>query len=335
MCVLHDLLGDSVGYTSVFLVITLIVSFIKWYLGRNDDYWKKRGVPYVPRLNFFTMLYKFSTMNITDFFKDITNKGRVVGSFENTSPNVVVSDPDVLRDIYVKDFHIFPYRRIFETGDAITDKAVSILTGEDWKRVRTIITPAFTSRRMRQMGSIMNECSRSLIDVCERHYKEGKAVDFKSMFGTYTMDVIARSAFGTKINSHDDPDNEFVKKVREAFLNFSIGRMILALLIPPWILKWIPFNNPMRLDTDNFFRDVTMNVIKTRKETGQRYNDFLQLLMDAADETAQTENQKDVEDETDRFGSITNNGLTPSANYKKIVRRGTSRSVCHVLHGWT
>ncbi|GFS93168.1 hypothetical protein NPIL_261121, partial [Nephila pilipes] len=37
-----------------------------------------------------------------------------------------------------------------KTYDPIADAMVTMTTGEDWKRVRSIITPAFTSKRMRQ-----------------------------------------------------------------------------------------------------------------------------------------------------------------------------------------
>ncbi|GFW16484.1 cytochrome P450 3A7 [Trichonephila clavipes] len=76
------------------------------------------------------------------------------------------------------------------------------------------------------------------------------------------------------------------------------------------------FENPMKGDRDNFFRDVTRSVIKQRKKTGKRYNDFLQILMDCADESAQSVNQEAFEDETDRFGSISNSALLSTAKYK-------------------
>ncbi|GFR06746.1 cytochrome P450 3A5, partial [Trichonephila clavata] len=240
-------------------------------------------------------------------------------TFEFSTPTVTVADPDILRDIFVKDFHIFPFRRDLKTGDPLGDKSVASLSGEDWKRIRTIITPAFTSKRMRQMGSIINECSETVLEVCEKHCERDEPVDCKRVFGTFTMDVIASSAFGTKIDSHNDPDNEFVSRVRKAFLDVTFLKMMLALTIPWWVFKLLPFiENPMKMDRDDFFRNVTRSVIKQRKETGRRYNDFLQILMDCADENAQSLNQEAFEDETDRFGSITNSALSPTAKYKKL-----------------
>ncbi|GBM46371.1 Cytochrome P450 6B2 [Araneus ventricosus] len=89
--------------------------------------------------------------------------------------------------------------------------------------------------------------------------------------------------------------------------------------MPVWIWKCLPSGfHPLKFDRDDFFRDVTRNVIKKRKESGRRYNDFLQILMDAADETRHAEHLDLAEDETDRFGSIINDGLSPSLKYKKL-----------------
>ncbi|GFU32648.1 cytochrome P450 3A8, partial [Nephila pilipes] len=122
------------------------------YVSRNDDYWKKRGVPHNPRVSFYKMYKETTEKGLAEVIKNsLKPLGRkVIGSFEFSTPTVTVADPDILRDILVKDFHIFPYRRYFITGDPIGDKVVTNLTGEDWKRIRTIITPAFTSKRMRQ-----------------------------------------------------------------------------------------------------------------------------------------------------------------------------------------
>ncbi|CAL1277571.1 unnamed protein product [Larinioides sclopetarius] len=219
------------------------------------------------------------------------------------------------------------------------------------------------------MSSIMNECSQSVLEVCETQYHKGEPVDCKGLFATFTMDVIARSAFGTQIDSHNDPQNVFVRKVRESFETFTIPRIVFpnvgvspqqlhqghglaarhnaspqktvgsgllslqkvamlfilcssafSALLPLWMLKRLPVSlNPFRMDKDNFFKNVTMKVIQKRKETGRRYNDFLQLMMDAGEENTRGENVEVVEDETDRFGSITNNGLSTSVKYKSLT----------------
>ncbi|CAL1287238.1 unnamed protein product [Larinioides sclopetarius] len=122
------------------------------YVARNDDYWRKKGIPYRPRMSFLALQLMLKREGMVSFIKSFyeNNLGRAFGGFEGAEPIVVVTEPDLLRDILVKDFHIFPYRRVFETGDPVGDNGLTNLTGEQWKRIRTIITPAFTSKRMRQ-----------------------------------------------------------------------------------------------------------------------------------------------------------------------------------------
>ncbi|GFQ94491.1 cytochrome P450 3A18 [Trichonephila clavata] len=212
----------DIYYACAIVLIMVLLSIVKWYLARNDNYWTKKGIPYTPRQNFFVFLFKLYAQDMGKLIKNLTKEhGRVAGTFEGSSPSVMVAEPDLLRDILVKDFHIFPYRNPMKTGDDIADKMVSTVIGEDWKRIRTIITPAFTSKRMRQISSIMNDCSQTLIGVCEKYSNKKEPVDVKSMFGAFTMDVIASSAFGTKVDSHNDPQNEFVRRAREAFLKFT------------------------------------------------------------------------------------------------------------------
>ncbi|GFS86375.1 lithocholate 6-beta-hydroxylase [Nephila pilipes] len=103
----------DIYYACVIVLILFFLSFVRWYLARNDDYWIKRGIPSTPREGYITMIYKLSTSDMAEFIKNLTKKyGRVVGSFEGSSPSVTVAEPDLLRDILVKDFHIFPYRNV-------------------------------------------------------------------------------------------------------------------------------------------------------------------------------------------------------------------------------
>ncbi|GFU42615.1 hypothetical protein NPIL_257741 [Nephila pilipes] len=46
---------ETVTIAWIFTATAVVFSFIKWYLSRNDDYWKKRGVPHNPRASFYKM----------------------------------------------------------------------------------------------------------------------------------------------------------------------------------------------------------------------------------------------------------------------------------------
>ncbi|GFU65372.1 cytochrome P450 3A6 [Trichonephila clavipes] len=144
---------------------------------------------------------------------------------------------------------------------------VSTLRGEDWKRVRSIITPTFTTGKLKRMLGIFKECSETLMKNFENTMKEGKPIDAKRLYGTLTMDVIASAAFSTKIDSHNDPDNEFVKTARDTFSGNRSYKFLILLLLPflPNGLKRMLFSR----GSTHFFRDTTFQIIKNRKRTGQ------------------------------------------------------------------
>ncbi|GFX24958.1 hypothetical protein TNCV_1278941 [Trichonephila clavipes] len=51
----------DIYYACAIVLIMALISFIKWYLTRNDDYWTKKGIPSTPRESYFTFIYKLST----------------------------------------------------------------------------------------------------------------------------------------------------------------------------------------------------------------------------------------------------------------------------------
>ncbi|KAF8768477.1 Cytochrome P450 3A13 like protein [Argiope bruennichi] len=235
--------------------------------------------------------------------------GRIYGHFEGSRQLLSVGEPTLLRNILVKDFHIFPRGRVFSSSDKIMSYVLSNLQGEDWKRIRSIISPTFSTGKIKRMMSIMKESSETCVQNIKALIRKREPIHSKRVYGAFTMDVIASSAFSTKIDSHNDPDNEFVKMARKVFSS-NINWRFIALLIFPKLQKWlrISFFPP---DVCQFFSDVTLQIIEERKRTGQTRNDFLQLLMDTAQELQEdrnpVEDEKDSEDIASPYGGVSTN----------------------------
>ena len=64
--------------------------------------------------------------------------------------------------------------------------------------MRSALSPAFTSGKMRSMQKLMDECIQDLLE----HFRglDGKPIDIKPLIGGMTLDVIASAAFGTKVS---------------------------------------------------------------------------------------------------------------------------------------
>ncbi|GBM98919.1 hypothetical protein AVEN_58190-1 [Araneus ventricosus] len=68
---LAGMFGNST-YTWILAIAVVLLTFLKWYLGKNDDYWRKKGVPNVPRPSLFYLLYIIATKNLADLIKKMT-----------------------------------------------------------------------------------------------------------------------------------------------------------------------------------------------------------------------------------------------------------------------
>ncbi len=56
-----------------------------------------------------------------------------------TRPFLIVADPQLIKDMNIKDFHIFVDRNDFITGDPLNDRSLINLFGDQWKKLRSIV----------------------------------------------------------------------------------------------------------------------------------------------------------------------------------------------------
>ncbi len=60
-------------------------------------------------------------------------------TFLGTRPVLVVADPQLIKDMNIRDFHIFVNRNDFITGDPLSDRSLFNLFGDEWKKLRSIV----------------------------------------------------------------------------------------------------------------------------------------------------------------------------------------------------
>ncbi|GIY30714.1 cytochrome P450 3A29 [Caerostris extrusa] len=146
-------------------------------------------------------------------------------------------------------------------------------------------------------------------------------VETKRIYGAFTMDVIASSAFSTKLDSHNDPENKFVMMARKVFRQDFSWRFGLYFLFPTIakLLKVAIFSPT----ATNFFRDVTLQIIEQRRSTDRQRNDFLQLLLDTAAEVSEDPkselNEKESEDSS-VYGEVS----TEHQVFKGVTKKNMS-----------
>lgn len=182
--------------------LLLIYKYLKW----KFTFWERHGVPHLkPRNWLIGNLEGVGRRNVADYFGAVyqhmkrQNLGPIAGFYFFTEPALIVTDPNILKNILVKDFDYFCDRGIYvnEKDDPLSAHLFS-LEGNNWRQLRAKLTPTFTSKKMKMMFEIVREIGECFEQVLQNLARSETEVDLKDLFSCFTIDVIGSCAFGVE-----------------------------------------------------------------------------------------------------------------------------------------
>lgn len=267
---------------SLFLIF---LGLLYWYSVYPFSVLSRCGIKHPKPVPFLGNIFMFREGFFRPMSDLIKTYGRVCGYYLGRRAVVVVADPDMLRQVMVREFSSFPNRMTLRFATKPMTDCLLLLKNEQWKRVRSILTPSFSAAKMKEMVPLINTATDALMNNLNVHAESGEAFDIHRCFGCFTMDVIASVAFATQVDSQNNPDDPFVNHA-QMFFSFSFFRPIMMFFIAfPFIMaplaRFIP--NKRRDQMNQFFINIIQKIIKQREEQPpeQRRRDFLQLMLDA------------------------------------------------------
>ncbi|XP_039616763.1 thromboxane-A synthase isoform X2 [Polypterus senegalus] len=275
---------------TIFIALLLVfVALLYWYSVFPYTQLERIGVKHPKPWPFFGNIFIFQK-GFWDAHQELIRKyGRVCGYYLGRRPVIVVSDPDMIKQILVKDFSNFPNRMHFRMTTKPLSESIILLRDERWKKVRSVLTPTFSAAKMKEMVPLINIAADTLVENLKVYADSGQSFNIHKCLGCFTMDVIASVAFGTQVNSQKNPENPFVKHA-QTFFSFTFFRPLAMILIAfPFLISpliWI-VPNKRRDNLNNFFISFIKNIIKERdnQSPNERRRDFLQLMLDARNST--------------------------------------------------
>ncbi|XP_045448629.1 cytochrome P450 9e2-like [Melitaea cinxia] len=296
----------------IFLLTTLLIYFIyvhKWI----HKYFDKRDIKYVPGVPIFgntfksTFAFKHIVEDIDAVYKAFPNE-KYVGYIEGSTPIIMVRDPELIKAITVKDFDHFVDHKVF-FSEPLFDDSLLMMKGERWHDMRTTLSPAFTSSKMRKMMPFMTDISANIIEYLQDHVNED--IDVEDLMRRYTNDVIASAAFGLQVNSVKDKDNEFYKSGQNLF-HFNVYQRFIFFMSAtfPKVTKKLGIEI-FPAKTTNFFRNLVSSTMEYREKNKIERPDMIQLLMEASKGSLKVENE-----ENDQV-SITEDTFKPKSVQRK------------------
>ncbi|XP_048405320.1 thromboxane-A synthase [Stegostoma tigrinum] len=302
MASLMNLLGvplASIELTGTTVSVGLFVLFLCllcWYSVAPYSQLERLGITHPKPFPFVGNMFLFQQGFFEGLQELVEKYGRVCGYYFGRRATIVIADPEMLKQILVKDFGNFVNRMNASLVSKPLSDSLLFLQDGDWKNVRSILTPTFSSAKMKEMCPLINQAADTLLENLKTHADSDEGFDVHRYYGCFSMDVVASVAFGTQVDSQKNPDDPFVKHAKMIFnVNFFKPLIFLSIMFPSIMMpfrRMMPQTSMSKVNA--FFIKAIQDIIAQRDQqpTDQKRRDFLQLMLDARISTDYTTMEK-------------------------------------------
>lgn len=250
------------------------------------NHWKNKGVKYAKSIPFFGSVASVTLLreNVSEKLKKIYNdfpRERFVGFYQSNTPVLLIRDPELAKQILVKDFQHFPNRDNFRRikYDPLSDNLFYMDVAK-WKELRHELAPAFTSAKLKTMLSTLTEFSYEFNQYVKKIVAHDLQIDIQDLCSNLTTQVIGSCIFGINVDAINNSKSKFREMIDKVFqrsfyhlIQRSIGTM------SPWLFAKLHMRS-MDPEVEQFFVSVVKDLVKYRKQNDIQRGDFLQILID-------------------------------------------------------
>lgn len=297
----------------VILLLIGAVTSLYFFIRSKFNHWKNLGIAYnEPSLVFGNLDGVGQTIHLANKIQVIyeSNKigNKLCGFYLMQSPRLIIIDPELIKNILIKDFNHFADRGIYhDPENDVLSAHLFALEGEKWQNLRHKLSSTFTSGKMKMMFPIIASFSKDLVNLVDELSSNESGIDIKNVSTRFTADVIGSCGFGIDCNAMKDENSEMLKmgdlfEIRDIKTKFNF----FFVNVFPEIAKKLK----MKL-TPGYMTEFFMRVIKQtydyRQNNEVNRNDFMSLLMQIQ------KYGKLKEDESEVVGQMTFNEMAAQA----------------------
>ncbi|KAI2811727.1 Thromboxane-A synthase [Blomia tropicalis] len=301
----YNSLPTSSTITLVAILTVLIWYYFNWSEKSLQQYFKQRNIQYISLGNMFIDILLRRRIEIK---KDelIKKFGTIFGFYMVGKPTILVAEPELIQQVVAKDFTTFNNRRKIPSADPVLSKVLPNARDETWKRLRSVITPALSAGKLRNMKFCIDETIETLMINMNNAVDKSEIIDIKNIVGAFTMDTIVQIAFGIKIDSLVEIDNPIIHHAKMLFsTNFTFRNLVAITLTfaSPKLASLLDVRiNRVPIE---FFHKMALEIIKQKRselhdKTKIKGTNFIECLLQAevendeiqADKTKQVTNDE-------------------------------------------
>ncbi|XP_047356211.1 cytochrome P450 6B1-like isoform X4 [Vespa velutina] len=183
------------GIFEIFCGLTVIILLLYYYLTMTFDYWKVRDVKGPQPIPLFGNMKDviFHKINMTEYLMNIYNSykdERYIGIFFRSRPILILRDPQLIKNILIRDFSSFPQRAVdvTEKVEPLTQNLI-YLEAHRWRPLRNKLTPAFSIIKMKEMFPLIMTSSLHFEEYINK-IPDNDIIDIYKLFNKFTINII-------------------------------------------------------------------------------------------------------------------------------------------------
>uniref|UniRef100_A0AAQ5ZW07 unspecific monooxygenase n=1 Tax=Amphiprion ocellaris TaxID=80972 RepID=A0AAQ5ZW07_AMPOC len=288
--------------TGLRFLLLLFIILIHRYGYAPYGFFKKIGIKGPRPLPFIGTFLEYR-QGIHNFDTKCFEKyGKMWGLYDGRQPLLAIMDTAMIKTILVKEcYSVFTNRRDFGLNGPLRD-AVSVVEDEEWKRIRSVLSPSFTSGRLKEV----KKHTYSPIHTTTGGDYLMIFFFFLALFvvfGPYSMDVVTSTAFSVDIDSINHPTDPFVANIKRMVKFNMLNPLLVLVVLFPFLLPLLE-----KMDVSFFPSEVLkffysfLKTIKSDRNKNDHKNrvDFMQLMVDSQVAEIKQEDESSMKGLTDQ-----------------------------------
>jgi cytochrome P450 len=185
---------------------------------------------------------------------------------------IVTQDPGLIDHVLRvnhKNYHKSPIQT--DQLGRFLGKGLLTSNGEYWLKQRRLIQPGFHVDKINKLYSIIKKTGDAFLDK----FPTGSHIDVYPLMYQLAFEIVINSLFNIKVPAHDQRElSEFIRKVQE---------FVIKEVRQPHKNWWFHISGEVKrnLERAKGARQIIFNIIQDRKSSNQKFDDLLDMLLDA------------------------------------------------------
>lgn len=202
-------------------------------------------------------------------------------------PMTLLSHPETVKHVLQTNNKNYQKGIEYEHLKPVLGEGLLTSEGDFWLRQRRLAQPAFHRDKIAHFAGQMVTCTEGIL----KGWENKEMVDVHSEMMHLALDIVGRTLLSTNVL---DEANE-VEKALEISIEESYHRVQALMNLP----LWVPVPRHLRYNKSReSLNKIVAKIIEGRRNSTQRYNDLLEMLMDVQDEdTGEKMSDKQLRDE--------------------------------------